>query len=108
MWYRWFFNKCCRFCKKKLYKKIKDESILENSVEGWELKPVSYVLGLTNLILHNLNEPNLKYIDSLKIEYNKISNKDQVDIILANPPFGASIADGVETNFPTAFRCRVG
>ena len=35
--------------------------------------------------MHNLNEPNLKYIDSLKIEYNKISNKDQVDIILANP-----------------------
>ena len=101
-----FLTNAVDFVRKNYIKKIKDESILEDSIEGWELKPVSYVLGLTNLILHNLNEPNLKYIDSLKIEYNKISNKDQVDIILANPPFGASIADGVETNFPTAFRCR--
>ena len=30
---------------------------------------------------------------------------DRVDVILANPPFGASVADGVKTNFPSAFRC---
>ena len=29
-----------------------------------------------------------------------------MECILANPPFGASIADGVETNFPASFRCR--
>jgi type I restriction enzyme M protein len=29
-----------------------------------------------------------------------------VDVILANPPFGATIADGVETNFPATFRCK--
>jgi type I restriction enzyme M protein len=44
--------------------------------------------------------------DSLKIEYNGISAKDKVDVILANPPFGASIADGVETNFPASYRCK--
>ena len=43
--------------------------------------------------------PDYHYVDSLK-EYNSIGIKDQVDVILANPPFGASIADGVETNFP--------
>ncbi len=101
-----FLTNAIDFVRKNYIKKIKDETVLENSIEGWELKPVSYVLGLTNLILHDLNKPRLKYIDSLKIEYNKISNKDQVDVILANPPFGASIADGVETNFPSAYRCR--
>ena len=85
---------------------LDDEAALRQSISGWELKPVAYVLGLTNLILHDFDVPDWHYRDSLKTEYNTIGPKQQVDIILANPPFGASIADGVETNFPQSFRCR--
>lgn len=85
---------------------VDDEHILQKSITGWELKPVAYVLGLTNLILHEIDVPDYHYIDSLKKEYNSIGKKDQVDVILANPPFGASIAEGVESNFPSSFRCR--
>lgn len=85
---------------------LDDEASLQKSITGWELKPVSYVLGLTNLILHGIDVPDWHYLDSLKTEYNSIGPKQQVDCILANPPFGASIADGVETNFPASFRCR--
>lgn len=85
---------------------LDDEGLLQKSITGWELKPVSYVLGLTNLVLHGLDVPDWHYVDSLKTEYNAIGPKQQVDVILANPPFGASIADGVETNFPQSFRCR--
>jgi type I restriction enzyme M protein len=85
---------------------VEDEAILQNTIIGWELKPVAYVLGLTNLILHEIDVPDYHYIDSLKKEYNSIGKKDQVDVILANPPFGASIADGVETNFPSNYRCK--
>jgi len=87
-------------------KTVDDEAILQNAITGWELKPVAYVLGLTNLILHEIDIPDYHYIDSLKKEYNSIGKKDQVDVILANPPFGASIAEGVETNFPATFRCK--
>jgi type I restriction enzyme M protein len=87
-------------------KTVDDEAILQTSITGWELKPVAYVLGLTNLILHEIDVPDYHYIDSLKKEYDSIGKKDQVDVILANPPFGASIAEGVETNFPTAYRCK--
>jgi type I restriction enzyme M protein len=85
---------------------VDDEHILQKSITGWELKPVAFVLGLTNLILHEMDIPDYQYIDSLKKEYNGISRKDQVEVILANPPFGASIADGVETNFPGTYRCK--
>ena len=85
---------------------VDDEHILQNNITGWELKPVAYVLGLTNLILHEMDVPDYHYMDSLKKEYNSIGKKDQVDVILANPPFGASIADGVETNFPVTYRCK--
>jgi type I restriction enzyme M protein len=87
-------------------KTVDDEHILQKSITGWELKPVAYVLGLTNLILHEMEVPDYHYIDSLKKEYNGIGKKDRVDVILANPPFGASIADGVETNFPSSYRCK--
>lgn len=87
-------------------KTVDDEAILQTSIQGWELKPVAYVLGLTNLILHEIDVPDYHYIDSLKKEYNSIGRKDQVDVILANPPFGASIAEGVETNFPANYRCK--
>lgn len=87
-------------------KNLNDEKKLQQTVFGWELKPVSYVLCLTNLILHEIEVPQIDYIDSLKKEYNSITKRDQVDVILANPPFGASIAEGVETNFPVNYRCK--
>ncbi len=85
---------------------VKDEHVLQKSITGWEFKPVAYVLGLTNLILHEIDIPDYHYMDSLKKEFNSIGAKDRVDVILANPPFGASIADGVETNFPATYRCK--
>ncbi len=85
---------------------VADERVLQQSITGWEFKPVPFVLGITNLILHEIDIPDYHYIDSLKTEYNSIGPKDRVDVILANPPFGASIAEGVETNFPATYRCK--
>jgi len=87
-------------------KTVDDEHILQKSIEGWEYKPVPFVLGLTNLILHGIDVPNYHYTDSLKKEYNSIGKKDQAEVILANPPFGAGLEEGVETNFPLAYRCK--
>ena len=101
-----FLSAAIDYIREKEVRTLDDEAILQRSITGWELKPVSYVLGLTNLILHGLDVPDWHYLDSLKTEYNTIGPKQQVECILANPPFGASIADGVETNFPQSFRCR--
>jgi len=56
------------------------------------------------LILHDIEVPNVDYTDSLNREYTDIQAKDRVDVILANPPFGASVTDGVESNYPMNFR----
>lgn len=101
-----FLTEAIDHVRESYVKTVDDEHILQNSITGWEFKPVPFVLGLTNLILHEIDIPDYHYIDSLKIEYNSISRKDQVDVILANPPFGATIADGVETNFPATYRCK--
>jgi type I restriction enzyme M protein len=101
-----FLTEAIDHVRENYVKTVDDERILQNSITGWEFKPVPFVLGLTNLILHEIDIPDYHYIDSLKTEYNSIGRKDQVDVILANPPFGASIADGVETNFPATYRCK--
>lgn len=77
---------------------------LEQDIHGMELKPLPFMLSVTNLILHDIEVPNIDYADSLNREYTSIGQKDRVDVILANPPFGASVTDGVETNYPVNYR----
>lgn len=101
-----FLTEAIDHVRENYVKTVDDERILQNSITGWEFKPVPFVLGLTNLILHEIDVPDYHYVDSLKTEYNSIGRKDQVEVILANPPFGARIADGVETNFPGTYRCK--
>lgn len=83
---------------------VEDLAKLESNIHGMELKPLPFMLCVTNLILHDIEVPNVDYIDSLNREYTSIGQKDRVDVILTNPPFGASVADRVETNFPQNFR----
>ncbi len=101
-----FLSAAIDFIREKEVRTLDDEAVLQKTITGWEYKPVAYVLGLTNLILHGMDVPDYHYQDSLKTEYNSIGPKQQVDVILANPPFGAGIAEGVETNFPQSYRCR--
>ena len=83
---------------------VEDLKVLEETIRGQELKPLPFMLCVTNLILHDIEVPNIINGDSLNREYTSIGAKDKVDVILANPPFGASVSDGVETNYPAQFR----
>jgi len=90
--------------RKQDIKCVDDLKELELTVHGMELKPLPFMLCVTNLILHDIEVPNVDYTDSLNREYTSIGQKDRVDVILANPPFGASVTDRVETNYPQNFR----
>lgn len=83
---------------------VEDLKTLNSTIRGQEFKPLPFMLCVTNLILHDIEVPNILYTDSLNREYTSIGAKDRVDVILANPPFGASVSDGVETNYPASFR----
>jgi type I restriction enzyme M protein len=83
---------------------VENLTVLEKNIHGMELKPLPFMLCVTNLILHDIEVPNVDYTDSLNREYTSIGPREKVDVILANPPFGASVTDGVETNYPVNFR----
>jgi type I restriction enzyme M protein len=79
---------------------------LQETVRGMEYKPLPFVLALTNLILHDVELPRIEYGDSLARQYDGIRERDRVNVILANPPFGGTVANGNETNFPANFRTK--
>jgi type I restriction enzyme M protein len=99
-----FLTSAVENIRKQDVKGVEDLKVLEKNLHGMEFKPLPFMLCVTNLILHDIEVPNVDYTDSLNREYTSIGQKDKVDVILANPPFGASVTDGVETNFPQNFR----
>jgi type I restriction enzyme M protein len=99
-----FLTSAIENIRKQDVRSVENLSRLESDIHGMELKPLPFMLCVTNLILHDIEVPNVDYTDSLNREYTSILQKDRVDVILTNPPFGASVADRVETNFPQNFR----
>ena len=81
------------------------KSIAEN-VMGWEYKPLPYLLATTNLILHDMEVPNIRFGDALDQPLSNFTEKHRVNAILANPPFGGIVANNNENNFPQNFRTK--
>jgi len=93
--------------RKKEVKTTTDEKTLQDSINGVELKPLPYLLAITNMILHGVDTPkHLRRGDMLSRPLRDYCPKDRVDVIVANPPFGGAVKDGVEKNFPTEFRTK--
>jgi len=75
--------------------------ILQNKTfYGKEIKSLAYIIGIMNMILHGIEAPNIKHMNTLAENINDIQEKDRFDIILANPPFGAKIGTELQQNFP--------
>ena len=84
-----------------------DEKKLQSQIQGVELKSLPYLLATTNMILHGVDTPkHLRHGDMLSQPLREYGPKNRVDVIVANPPFGADVKDGIEKNFPAEFRTR--
>jgi type I restriction enzyme M protein len=53
-----------------------------------------------NLLLHGLEVPEISPENSLAVRITEIGDKDRVDVILTNPPFGGEEEAGIKANFP--------
>lgn len=85
---------------------VEERQRIQDDVMGWEYKPLPYLLATTNLILHDIELPKIAFRDSLDQPLSNYKEKDRVDIILANPPFGGIVANNNEKNFPQNFRTK--
>ncbi|WP_308589120.1 class I SAM-dependent DNA methyltransferase [uncultured Prevotella sp.] len=76
----------------------------QNAVIGQEWKPLPYLLSITNLLLHDVEAPNIRNCDSLGTNVSDFKDVDKVDVIGMNPPYGGSTEESVKSNFPTQYR----
>jgi type I restriction enzyme M protein len=88
-------------------KTVEDEGRLQANILGIEKKPMPHLLCTTNMILHGIDVPiNIRHDNTLSYPLISWGPQQRVDVIVTNPPFGGMEEDGIETNFPTAFRTR--
>lgn len=67
---------------------------------GNEKTPLSYVMGVMNMILHGIESPNIAKANTLTRDIRGLEEKDRYDVILANPPFGGKEKEQIQQNFP--------
>lgn len=85
-------------------KTAEDGKLYQNAVMGQEWKPLPYLLSITNLLLHDVEAPNIRHCDSLATKVTDFTGKDKVDVIGMNPPYGGSTEASVKSNFPMEMR----
>lgn len=91
---------------KKKANNVEARKVLQENVNGWEYKPLPYLLATTNLILHDIEVPNILFRDALESPLSNYTDKNRVDVIIANPPFGGIVANNNENNFPQSYRTK--
>ena len=73
---------------------------INTSFYGMEKKPFPYLLCITNMLLHGMENPNVNHGNSLTKNLLDYTEKDQFDKILMNPPYGGHENASVKGYFP--------
>lgn len=88
-------------------KSIEARRTLQENIIGYEKKPLPHLLCTTNMLLHGVEIPRQIHRDNLLSKpYVGFSNRDRVDVITTNPPFGGIEEDSVTSNFPVAYKTK--
>ena len=86
---------------KKKVQTVDDEKKYSESIYGIEKKQFPYMLCITNMLLHDLDVPQVFHDNSLLRDVLDYTEKDQFNVILMNPPYGGSEKAEVKNHFPS-------
>lgn len=81
-----------------------DGEKFQKAAIGQEWKPLPYLLSITNLLLHDIEAPNIRHCDSLGTPVSNFKDKDKIDVVAMNPPYGGSTDASAKSNFPADMR----
>ena len=90
-------------CLKELHQKVEtvaDEEAYSSSIYGIEKKQFPYMLAVTNMLLHDLDVPQIYHDNTLLRDVLDYTDDDKFDVILMNPPYGGSEKADVKSHFP--------
>lgn len=89
---------------KNQVKTVEDKELYDNSIYGIEKKSLPYLLCITNLLLHDIDEPNIEHRNSFDRNVKDYKENEKYDVILMNPPYGGHEVKNIQANFPSNLR----
>ena len=102
-----FLTCAMRHMRERYVKRPEDEIKMQAALRAVEKKPLPHMLAVTNMLLHNVEDPSfLRHDNTLARPYVSWGQGDRVDLVLTNPPFGGKEEAGIESNFPQHLRTR--
>lgn len=76
----------------------------KNSIFGIEKKALPYMLCATNMLIHDIDNPNIIHGNSFDRNVRDYTEDEKYDVVIMNPPYGGSEKKTVQTNFPVDLR----
>lgn len=89
---------------KNQVKTVEDKELYDNSIYGIEKKSLPYLLCITNLLLHDIDEPNIEHRNSFDRNVKDYKENEKYDVVLMNPPYGGHEVKNIQANFPSNLR----
>ena len=84
----------------KVVRTAEDREAYAQSIYGIEKKQFPYMLCVTNMLLHNIDSPQVSHDNSLTKDVLNYTDDDCFDVILMNPPYGGNEKNEVKRHFP--------
>ncbi|WP_159550303.1 class I SAM-dependent DNA methyltransferase [Streptococcus halichoeri] len=88
----------------KQRKTSEDIQKYNRAVFGIEKKAFPHLLAVTNLFLHEIDDPKIIHGNTLEKNVRDYTEDEKFDIIMMNPPFGGSELETIKNNFPAELR----
>lgn len=85
-------------------KTVEDRRQYNSALYGCEKKALPFLLCVTNMLLHDLDDPVIMHGNSLSRPVQDYQESDLFDVILMNPPYGGSELESIKANFPLELR----
>ncbi|WP_294378271.1 class I SAM-dependent DNA methyltransferase [uncultured Clostridium sp.] len=80
---------------------LEKREIYNNSVHGVEKKALPHILCVTNMLLHDIDNPDIIHGNTLETDYKEYRHMEKYDVVLMNPPYGGNEKESVKSNFPS-------
>ena len=99
-----FLAESLEFMQKQAKTASVKKRLYDKTLYGIEKKPLPYLLGMMNLILHEINNPNITRKNTLAKPITQLSKDEKFDVIITNPPFGGEEESDIAKNLPDGFQ----
>ena len=88
----------------KNMKNTEDRAEYNNAIYGIEKKPLPHLLCVTNMLVHDIDNPAIYNANSLERNVREYKDNEKFEVILMNPPYGGAEGDAIKNNFPADLR----